>query len=294
MEKIKHYDGLYGDMEHQPHAGYIFSELIETRSRNFNWSIQPHFHTRLFQLFCIESGQLELTAPINGEKLQMPCVLVIPPTVVHGFEYSSDVEGRILTVSEPLLENIFQHTSAMTVAMNDFQCVSFESRSSTAFEAVIRLMQQIDEELFANRAEKNSLLQALFSQLFILLYRQLQTNKRENIAEGHHGLQYLSRFQKSIKNSVYPKSIPEFAAELSITSVHLNRICRALSGKSASQMVQEHLIQQAQKYLIHTTYTVSEISYLLKFEYPNYFAKLFRKHTGMAPKTYREQNQGKV
>jgi len=59
-------------------------------------------------------------------------------------------------------------------------------------------------------------------------------------------------------------------------------------------MVQEHLIQQAQKYLIHTTYTVSEISYLLKFEYPNYFAKLFRKHTGVAPKTYREQNQGKV
>jgi AraC family transcriptional activator of pobA len=294
MEKIKHYDGLYGDVEHQPNAGYIFSELIETRSRSFNWVIHPHFHTRLYQIFCIESGEIELSAPVSGKKLATPCIMLIPPTVIHGFEYSEDVVGRILTVSEVLLDGIFQNPSAMTLALSDFQCVLFDAASPEPFQEVLKLLLLIDEELFANRVEKNSLLQAYFSQLFILMYRQLQTNKKENIAEGHHGLKYIHRFQKSIKSSTYPKSIPEFAAELSITSVHLNRICQALAGKSASQMVQEHLIYQAQKYLTHTTYTVSEIAYLLKFEYPNYFAKLFRKHTGVSPKTYREQNQGKM
>ena len=70
--------------------------------------------------------------------------------------------------------------------------------------------------------------------------------------------------------------------------MHLNRICQAIAGKSASQLVQEHVLDEARKYLTYTTYSVSEIAYLLHFEYPNYFAKFFRKHTGLSPTEFRE------
>ena len=95
----------------------------------------------------------------------------------------------------------------------------------------------------------------------------------------------------NIKNSEYPKSIPDFADELNITPVHLNRICNAVAGKSAIELVHQNLIIEAQKYLLHTSYSVSEIAYLLKFEYPNYFAKLFKKHTGLSPLEFRRQDR---
>lgn len=66
--------------------------------------------------------------------------------------------------------------------------------------------------------------------------------------------------------------------------MHLNRICQAVVGKPALQLVQEQQVQEAQKYLRYTSYSVSEIAYLLKFEYPNYFARLFKKHTGHGQK----------
>ena len=53
--------------------------------------------------------------------------------------------------------------------------------------------------------------------------------------------------------------------------------------------MQEHLLDEARKYLTYTSYSVSEIAYLLKFEYPNYFARFFKKHTGLSPTEFRER-----
>ena len=57
----------------------------------------------------------------------------------------------------------------------------------------------------------------------------------------------------------------------------------ALNFYPEAELVHQHLIQEAQKYLLHTSYSISEIAYLLEFEYPNYFAKLFKKHIGLSP-----------
>jgi AraC family transcriptional regulator, transcriptional activator of pobA len=60
-------------------------------------------------------------------------------------------------------------------------------------------------------------------------------------------------------------------------------------SKPASHLIQEMTVQKAQKYLIYISYSVSEIAYLLKFEDPSYFAKLFKKHTRLSPTEFRER-----
>jgi AraC family transcriptional activator of pobA len=118
------------------------------------------------------------------------------------------------------------------------------------------------------------------------MVKQGEEQKKDDVTMSH-----FRKFQKKIKEANAPKSIPEFADELNMTPVHLNRICRAVAGKSAIQLVHQNLIAEAQKYLLHTSYSVSEIAYLLKFEYPNYFAKLFKKYTGVSPLDFRRQDR---
>jgi AraC family transcriptional activator of pobA len=122
------------------------------------------------------------------------------------------------------------------------------------------------------------------------LYRILKLKEEENIKHETATLKYFRQFQKNIKTAEYDKTIPAYAQDLGITPVHLNRVCQAVVGKTALELVQAHWIREAQKYLRYTSYSVSEIAYLLKFEYPNYFAKLFKKHTGLSPSEYREKN----
>ena len=134
------------------------------------------------------------------------------------------------------------------------------------------------------------MLKAQFYKLICTIYRLFEIQELVNETDADpKALKYFRAFQKNVTKSEFPKSVPRFADELHISTVHLNRICKSVTGKAASVIIQEYLVKQAQNYLNHTSYSISEIAYLLKFEYPNYFARFFRKHTGISPKEYREK-----
>lgn len=280
------FEGLYGDLQTRPAHDYIFLELIATRSKDFDWIVSPHLHTQLFQLFVIEKGRLEFQGENETQQMEGPCLLLFPPSILHGLVYSPDVQGQILTLSENIVEAIFPTSSPLwssfnqAIVLNDFD-------GENAFKTILGGLQQIEKELFTEQRERDQMLKAHFTTLFLHIYRQVvqhEQQKNDNLSMSH-----FRRFQKLIKTAQLPQSIPDFAAELGITPVHLNRICRTVAGKPAIQLVQEHVVNEAKKYLLHTSYSVSEIAYQLHFEYPNYFARLFRKYTGLAPLAFRSK-----
>lgn len=288
MKKIVNFDGLYGETNARPDTNYIFSELLETRSRTFNWVVSPHVHTNLYQIFFIKSGHVSFKEAAQEVEIDAPCIFWIPPSSLHGLSYSLDTTGHILTLADTLVEELLIVSPAAAVGLGQIQRLNFFDKHHS-FASILSLIEQIDTELFNDQAEKKALLRIYLQQLFIILFRIGQLEKEQNIQAESLTLKHFRQFQKSIKTADYDKPMPEFARELGITTVHLNRVCQAVVGKSASELIQAHFIREAQKYLTYTSYSVSEIAYLLKFEYPNYFAKLFKKHTGMSPKAFRAQ-----
>ncbi|MEZ0538330.1 helix-turn-helix domain-containing protein [Fibrella arboris] len=295
MHRITQYDGLYGEAssetaDRQPTADYVFSELLETRSQRFDWVIQPHIHARLFQVFFIENGQFNFQDATGARELTGPCLLLIPPTALHGFVYQAEANGRILTLSDALVDALFPANSPLTAMLGTLQCItSFQEPNAAG--RINELMATIDDEVFDDQPEKRLMLHVCLQQLFLVVYRHWQQNEEPGTGVNNLSLQYFRKFQQRVRQAGTSRSIAQLADELAITPVHLNRICQSVAGKSASQLVQAHLLDEARKYLTYTTYSVSEIAYLLHFEYPNYFARFFRKHTGLSPSEFREAHQ---
>jgi AraC family transcriptional regulator, transcriptional activator of pobA len=284
QKNIINYEGLYGDVDGQFSSEYIFLELIATRSQTFDWNINPHIHSSLFQVFIVENGQVSIQENAQKHQVKAPCVFVVPPTYLHGLTYTPDVKGYILTVSTSIMEDIFKTFSETFKTFSQTQIIThFDEPNS--FDSIMNLIKVLEKELFGEASERAAMLRANLVSFFVSLYRMSQEG--EEIKNDSLSLTYFRKFQQSIRKSEYPKSIPDFAEELNITAVHLNRICKAVAGKSAIELVHQNVIIEAQKYLLHTSYSVSEIAYLLKFEYPNYFAKLFKKYVGMSPKEFR-------
>ena len=171
--------------------------------------------------------------------------------------------------------------------LESIQCISDFDETYSA-QTGGQLIMQIDGELFGDQPEKQTMLHLSLQQLLIVIYRLWRQNETKRDIPNGRSIQYFRRFQQLVRQSGTANSVAQLASELAITPVHLNRICQNIAGKSASQLVQEHILNEARKYLTYTSYSVSEIAYLLHFQYPNYFAKFFKKHTGMSPTAFRD------
>jgi len=286
-KNLLNYKGLYGDNAQHELSDFVHHELLATRSKLYNWEINEHLHTNLFQIFIISSGEGVLIQDNNKIILKAPCILLIPTNTFHGFEFQSDVSGEVLTISEQFMETIFTNSPLILLELNKAKQYSFNLENQDALNDLLYLKNKIVKEITENNTYKQLCLQSLF-QLFFVGLHNLNTFENEKETANNRTLTYFHNFQKLIKKTLpESKLIKEYANDLRITPVHLNRICQSLVQKSALQVVHDYAITEAKKYLVYTSYSISEISYLLNFKDPAYFSRLFKKQTGFSPNQFR-------
>lgn len=285
-KELGRFDGIYGERLARPDSDYLFSELLETRSSTFGWDIKPHLHPGLTQFFFVEEGAFDFFEAERKTHFVAPCVLLIPSTALHGFLFSDEVRGHVLSLEEAYFKEINQEILSLSPAGLSIMIITEfnENYNVSGFKS---LLKTLDREWKLNEPGKPYMLRACLQTLFLMTYR-LQV-RNEPIAEetGSPALRHYRKFLALMLDRGGRASVKELAEELAISAVQLNRICKRISGKSAGQLQQQSLLAEAKKYLTYTGYSVSEIAYLLHFEYPGYFARFFRKHTGLSPKAYR-------
>ncbi len=282
---ITHYN-LYGETDTSLLPDFIHCETIESRSKAYNWEIKPHIHTQLYQVFLIDSGAGFLLLGESEIPFFAPCIIAMPPNNLHGFRYTVPTDGRVMTLSDAYFDTLFKTSPKVIIAMGQVQLIAVTAEKPK-FDRLIRFIDHISNELYEDFSEKQIALQAYLSLLLVEIYRFTSQNEVD-LKSDNRQLQYFQDFQKNIKKSYSAiKTIREYAQELNITTVHLNRICQSVAQKSASQIVEGYILAEAKKYLSHTSYSISEISYMLDFNDPAYFSRIFRKHTKASPKAFR-------
>ena len=288
IDKLVIFNGLYGENNYSPLLEFVHAEPLESRSKMYNWEIKEHLHTDLVQLFIIEDGDGILVSEKKETIILGPSIVFIPTNTLHGFIFKDNVKGEVITFSDFFLENNFKQNQKILFELNHLQCFNFE-RNDSLFEQIKTLKEMIIRELNEENAEKRSFINSLFQTLFLAIFRVNQIQKTSIEETDNKTLKYFQIFQKSIKQDYSEtKTISQYAKEIGITTMHLNRVCKIVVGKSPIQIIHELVIAEAKKYLLNTTYTISEISYFLNFNDPAYFTRLFKKNVGVSPSDFRK------
>lgn len=282
------FKGLYGENNYSPMLEFVHAEPLESRSKMYNWEIKEHLHTDLVQLFVIDHGDGILVSEKKEMVVAGPSIVFIPTNTLHGFIFQDNIKGDVITFSDFFLENNLKQNQKIVLELNHLQCFNFE-RDNTLFEQIRTLKEMITNELNQENIEKRSFINSLFQTLFLALFRVNQIQKTSIEETDNKTLKYFQIFQKSIKrDSSDTKTISQYAKEIGITTMHLNRVCKRVADKSPIQIIHEQLILEAKKYLLHTSYSISEISYFLNLNDPAYFTRLFKKIVGVSPSDFRK------
>jgi AraC-like DNA-binding protein len=85
-------------------------------------------------------------------------------------------------------------------------------------------------------------------------------------------------------------TVKSLADKVNLSASYLSDLLKKETGKNAQDHIHFYLIEEAKNILISTNKPVNEVAYLLGFEYPQYFNKLFKQKTGKTPVEFRSMN----
>ena len=82
-------------------------------------------------------------------------------------------------------------------------------------------------------------------------------------------------------------TVAYFADKCCLSNGYFGNLVRVETGRTAKDIISDHLLAHARQLLNDEALTVTIISNRLGFEYPQHFVRFFKSHTGKTPSAYR-------
>lgn len=281
--------GLYGEEYNSEQANFFNLERLPQRSSVHNWKIPPHIHKSFLQLIFIHQGSAEVYLNNTKNCVEAPSILLIPAGTVHSLQYSKDVDGPSITVSQNSIEII-----ARALMPNLIQIVYrpqiFSIPTSLVADSIMDTYLRIEKELKSDEYGSFYICVSLFATILIELTRMhMHATQSMDLPAISRKALLINKFLSLIyeRDKVHA-SVKVYADEIGVTPGHLSRLCREVLGVPAIQVINNRVIQDAQKELIHTAQSIKQIADVLGFADEAYFMRFFKKHIGLSPTQFRE------
>jgi AraC-like DNA-binding protein len=183
--------------------------------------------------------------------------------------------------------SFFKSESVMLYTINEYDT-----------DEIANLFCKIFEEYHSNEKDRLVAITS-YTQLLLLIIRRIlrnipDTSKGTDATVNRYGVLF-SKFQQLLQSHIESTSHNSqihstsfYARLLHMHPYHLNRVVKNITGKTASNIIQEQVLLSAKSLLNLTNLSVKEIAYRLHFSDPSHFNFFFKKLSGVTPFQYRE------
>jgi len=275
---------LYGEQTRNANAEFVHIELIETRSRLYDWHIDNHTHPGLFQVLFLLGGEVRASIGDAIWQRSGPVAITIHPSVIHGFDFSPEAHGYVLTVDQNVIFSAAH-------GQGDLYSPLFVQPLAIGLEGIhqrlVALLENLSMEAAWPEYGHTLMLEWLARSALLLLVRAQAENTLAD-QSGRSDFELFSRFRAEVEQHYKEQwQVGQYAEALRVTPTRLNRLCLKLSGQSAFDLTQDRLMLEACRKLTYLPASIASIAYELGFQDPAYFSRLFKKRMGMTPKDFR-------
>lgn len=287
---------LYGEAETAADAEFLHIEPISARGELLGWEIDRHTHRGLFQAVFLFDKPARAVLDNQAAEAVAPCAILVPSRVVHAFNFQPGTDGYVLTMAAGLAVGGMGPKSAQGASglfdglMDQPMVLNLEDDASSCKA----LLDQLFRETRDRRAGYGFASEWLSACVLMILAR-LRLAVGGAIRGDDPRSQIFARFRSMVEDHyVEHWPVSRYAQALATSESRLDRICRMLAGHSAFEVVQNRVLLEARRRLVHVGAPVTALAYELGFEDPAYFCRFFKRHTGATPTQWRRAQRERL
>ena len=288
---IPSYD-LYGDQASPAWSNSFDFEWIPQRSASYQWLIQPHRHDAFVQVLYLTRGQVHAQIDQVRADVQAPCLIVVPAGHVHGFRFSPDIDGPVVTATQKALESLAATLlPELLVILRQPQLIALAEQPRYV-DRLMPLFLALEQESRSHApgqvAAGMSLLLALMVQVGRISGLGSGPSVQATAGATSRQARQVERFRALVDRDFRTQhTVQAYAQAMNVSAGQLSRLCRQALGLSAMGVIHARIVHEAQRELVYTSLPIKVLAAKLGFEDDAYFSRFFRKHTLISPKEFR-------
>lgn len=217
-------------------------------------------------------------------------------SVGHALEALKDADGWMCFFHRGYLANHQLEKQILNYGFFDYTVNEALHLSAKEEDSMEQLFENIFQEQQA--AIDNYSKSVVVANLELLLTYSNRYYGRQFITRNDVENTFLVSFEELLNQYFAEKKLSDegvpspayFADKLHMSPKYLGDKLKLLTGKTAQEHIFIKITEKAKVLLMQKQYSVSEISYQLGFEYPQYFSRFFKKRAGVSPTVYQNAN----
>ncbi len=253
------------------------------------------FRSNSFAIMLVKSGTLIFQSNFAKNTLKAQDVyLVTPGSICELLHMSADVEFITLGFKRDYLkeQGVFLNGAEIVHLFSSDLAHKF-SLSEEEFKELEFALLSLKKKINLPEATphfrdiiRHSFISVLYEILLVYskhrVFVSVKLNRQEELTTN-----FLNLLSEHFKKE---KRVQHYAKELYVTSRHLSQVVKQVTGKTAGEIIDEMLINEAKVLLSSHVMNVSQVADELRFSDQSFFGKFFKKYTGVSPSVYRSNS----
>ncbi len=250
----------------------------------------PH-RAQFYHIIWIEQGKGTHFVDFEPMEVKDNSIILIPHNSVNLFDKNGRYHGKAVLFTNSFFckndqDSQFLHASMLFSDLYKTATINIDPQTSDL--SIILNAMETEYQRHPDTAQYHILHNMLH--IFLLqAERELRKQGFQELKPSVHLDNLLSFKALLSQNFRTEKSVNKYATDLAISEKQLHKATTTLLGKTPKQIIDERILLEAKRLLVHSNQSVKEIAYELGYEEPTNFIKYFRKHTDTTPAEFRAQ-----
>ena len=237
-----------------------------------------------------DSGEAMFKINMHKYSVKAPAVIIVMiGQICELLSYSEDLQGRVIVMSSTFADSLFVGTEGgyshkLYSSIINNPLINFDKGQnvfSEYYQLLKNIVQSPHSEFKIDTVRHLTL--AMFYGYSHMMH-DISSYVKGTTRQNDIYAAFLEAVGKYYKKE---REVGFYAKELCLTAKHLSQVIKEVSGRTASDIIDDYVITEIKALLLSTSMTIQQISDYLSFPSQSVFGKYFKRITGKSPKMYR-------